>query len=61
MEDWLTINEVANILGVTRMTIYRYMRDGKLSYYKRGSRSSKNPVKFKREDIEQYIKSNKKN
>lgn len=34
--EFLTVQEVANILKVTKMTIYRYVKAGKLTAYKVG-------------------------
>jgi len=34
--EFLTIQEVANILKVTKMTIYRYIKAGKITAYKVG-------------------------
>lgn len=34
--EFLTVQEVANILKVTKMTIYRYIKAGKITAYKVG-------------------------
>lgn len=34
--DWYSISEAADYLGVSEPTIYRWMRDGLLSFYKVG-------------------------
>jgi len=47
MSEWLTIDEVAQHLKVSKPTIYRWMRAGKLSFYKVG-----NSTRFKHEQID---------
>jgi len=34
--EFLSVEEIANILKVTKMTIYRYIKAGKLTAYKVG-------------------------
>ncbi len=48
MSEWLTVAEAAKHLKVSRPTIFRWMRSGRLSFYKFG-----NATRFKREDIDQ--------
>ena len=51
MEKLLTVKEVLPILGISRVTLWRYIREGLLPSYKlRGSR------KFKMSDIEKMLK-----
>ena len=32
-QEWMTIIEGAKYVGVTRATLYNYMKDGRLPYY----------------------------
>lgn len=50
-----TIDEVAEYLRVTRRTIYRYIKQGKLPAYRVGD-----SWRFSDEDISEYLKNNKK-
>jgi len=45
------MKQVAEILGVHPVTINRYCKDGKLTYYQVGTRK-----RFVKEDIDNYIK-----
>ena len=36
MNEWLTVREASEVLGVGRRTIFNYMRQGKLRAYKTG-------------------------
>ena len=47
VEEWLTIPEAAGYLGVSEPTVYRWMRNGKLSFYKVGD-----STRFKRENLD---------
>ncbi len=50
MENLITVKEALKILGISRITLWRYMREGLLPSYKlRGSR------KFKVSDIEEMV------
>ncbi len=49
-ETWLSIGEAADYLGVSEPTIYRWMRDGKLSFYKVGD-----STRFRRENLDMVI------
>ncbi|MCA9449253.1 MAG: helix-turn-helix domain-containing protein [Candidatus Omnitrophica bacterium] len=44
--------ELANLLGVTPLTIYRIAQRGELDYHMVG-----NSMRFRREDIEKYLAS----
>jgi len=44
---WHTIPQAAEYLGVSEPTIYRWMRDGKLSFYKVGD-----STRFKKENLD---------
>lgn len=39
MEEWLTVTQAAEKLGVARQTLYRWARDGTLPIYKVGTLS----------------------
>ncbi len=46
-EDWFTIQEAAEYLDVSEPTLYRWMRDGKISYYKVGD-----STRFKKHNLD---------
>lgn len=46
-ESWLTIKEAADYLGVSEPTIFRWMRDGALSFFKVGG-----ATRFRRENLD---------
>lgn len=46
-EAWLTIREAAEHLGVSEPTIFRWMREGKVSFFKLGG-----ATRFKRENLD---------
>lgn len=48
--DWYTVEEAAAYLDVSRPTIFRWMKQGKLSYYKVGG-----STRFTRESLEAVI------
>ncbi|HOJ76695.1 MAG TPA: helix-turn-helix domain-containing protein [Bacillota bacterium] len=50
MEEWVSINEAAKILGVNRTTIYRWSKSGQLPIYKVVGKS-----KVKKADIEKLL------
>lgn len=52
MEPLLTMEDAANILKVTRSTIYRYINQGMLQPVKMGGRTM-----FKQKDLEAFIES----
>ena len=47
MSDWLTIQEAADHLKVSKPTIYRWMRGGRLTFYKMG-----NSTRFRRDHVD---------
>ena len=51
MKDFLNMRQTAELLGVHPVTINRYCKLGKLTYYQVGSRK-----RFLKEDIEKFIK-----
>ena len=46
-ERWFTAKEAADYLGLSEPTIFRWMRDGKLSYFKLGG-----STRFRRENLD---------
>lgn len=46
-KEWFTIPEAATYLGVSEPTIYRWMKEGKLSFYKVGD-----STRFRKENLE---------
>lgn len=50
--DWLTINEACEFLRVTRATIYRWARQGKLRVFRLGDRASR----VKRSDLDKLLR-----
>ena len=46
-EGWLTVRQAAGYLGVSEPTIFRWMRDGTLSYFKLGG-----ATRFRRENLD---------
>ncbi len=46
-EAWLTVREAAEHLGVSEPTIFRWMREGKVSFFKLGG-----ATRFKRENLD---------
>ena len=49
-KTWFTIAQAAEYLDVSEPTIYRWMRDGKLSFYKVGD-----STRFKRENLDMVV------
>lgn len=49
--EWLTIAEVCEYLKVTRATLYRWAKDGKLRLHKVGARTTR----VKRSDVERLV------
>ncbi|MCK4578024.1 MAG: helix-turn-helix domain-containing protein [Candidatus Marinimicrobia bacterium] len=50
MKDFLTIKKVGELLGVHSVTINRYCKQGKLTYYQVGNRK-----RFLKEDVDKFI------
>lgn len=48
--DAYTTNEVAAMLGVSRMTVWRYVRDGKLTVRRHAGRNV-----FRSSDVLEYV------
>ena len=50
-DEWLTVTEAARFLGVSRSTLYRWSKMGKLPIYRIGIRVSR----IKRKDIARML------
>ena len=55
-EQYYTIEEVAKMLKVVYLTVYRWIQSGKLTAYKTGKQ-----YRIKQEDFNKFIKDNKYN
>lgn len=53
---WMTSDEVAEYLGISMATLYRLMRNGKITYYKTNEFKSAK-VRFRQVDVEKYLDS----
>lgn len=54
MEKFLTINDLANYLNISKTTVYRIVESRKIVFYKlQGS------LRFKVGDVEEYLAKNK--
>lgn len=47
---WLTISEACNYLEISEQTMFRWMRSGKITYYKVGK-----STRFKEEDLDKAV------
>ncbi len=54
MEKLLSVNQLSDILGLKRITIYEWVRDNKIPFVKLGKR-----VLFHPQDVEEFIKANR--
>jgi excisionase family DNA binding protein len=54
MKEFMTMKEVAELLRVHPVTINRYCKQGKLTYYQVGCRK-----RFVKEDIDNYLEGEK--
>lgn len=59
-EIWLTKKEVCQMLGLKLITLDRMMANKKITYYKNGPEKTAR-VKFLKSDIDEMLKSMKKN
>lgn len=50
MQEYFSIQEVADMLGVKKVTIYRMIKKGELPYYQLGKL-----IRIKREDFEKFM------
>lgn len=53
-EEYYTIKEVAEILKVAYLTVYRWVKDGKIAAYKLGKE-----YRIKKIDLYNFVKSSK--
>jgi len=49
-EEWFTIKEATNYLSISEPTLYRWMRQGKVTFYKVGD-----ATRFKKKDLDQVF------
>ena len=52
--EFLSVEEVANILKVTKMTIYRYIKAGKITAYKVGK-----DFRINKEEFDKFLNKKK--
>ena len=50
-KEFYSVKELAELLGVCEMTIYRMMKRGEIAYYSIGRAK-----RFRREDVEAFLK-----
>lgn len=53
-KEFMTVEDVSKLLKVSRMTVYRWIKAGKLTGYKVGR-----SYLFKKEDINDFVEKNK--
>jgi len=56
MREWLNVKQVASMLGVSRITLYRYIKKGLIPYYRISRRYLFDP-----KDVERVISDSKYN
>ncbi len=54
MEKLLSVNQLSEILGLKRITIYEWIRDNKIPFIRLGKRVLFHPL-----DVEEFIKMNR--
>lgn len=54
IEQYYTIEEVAKLLKVVYLTVYRWIRNGKIEYYK-----AEKQYRIKHKDLEKFLSSYK--
>ena len=55
-DELMTVQEVIEYLKISRQTLFRLRKEGVIPFYQVGERG----VRFKRSDIEDYLKQHKK-
>lgn len=60
MDKWLSKKEACDMLGITEMTMNRYMNAGRITYYKTSEYKSAR-VHFKESDVLKLLESFRKN
>lgn len=58
MKEWFTKKEASEYLGMSITTLNRYMKSGKITYYK-NSNTKTAKTKFKQEDLSEFMKQTK--
>ena len=53
-EDFITVKEVARLLGISLVTVHKWKKDGKLKFHRFGSR-----IRFRKSEVENMEKFNK--
>jgi len=53
-EEYYTIEEVAKMLKVVYLTVYRWIQDGKLTAYKAGKQ-----YRIKKQDLDKFVERKK--
>lgn len=53
MEELITYKQACELLGISTTTLTKYMKQGKITYYKRGERNSR--VFFTRKDLANFM------
>ena len=54
MDEWLTKEQVQQILGLPKYTLERRMKSGKIAYYKDGD-EKQGRVRFRHADVVEYL------
>jgi len=49
-EDWLSVEQAAEVLGVAQITVHRFVRAGKIPSHKNGNRRQ-----FKTEELQEFM------
>lgn len=60
MEDYLTVSQAAEKIGVSLLTVYKYLNQGKLKGFKIGGNSPKRHWRIRPADLESFITANSK-
>jgi len=52
VNEWMTVDDVAGYLGVKKSTVYSYVSDKKIEYYKK-----EGVLRFKKESVDGWLES----